>query len=226
MIPLPSYLTSHHRPGFSSLHVPRHGRPRGGVGLFISDVLSFSQISLPHQCSIEAICCTVATGPGTSRFTILNLYCPPGSDTVFFDEFQKILSSLTTTSQNLIITGDFNFHIDTNSQCTKVFHDILSSLDLQQLASFPTHSHGHTLDLLITSSACTFRSVFQSDRTSDHFTVMGVMSFLVPSPAYHKTISYRNLKSINLDAFRLDILNSDLIICPADNEVDLSNQYN
>ena len=208
------------------MHVPRHGRPGGGVGLFISDALSFSQISLPHQSSIEAICCTVATGPGTSRFTILNLYHPPGSDTVFFDEFQNILSSLTTTCQNLVITDYFNLHIDTSSHCTKVFHNILSWFDLQQLVSFPTHSYGHTLDLLIASLACTFRSVFQSDHISDHFTVIGVMSFLVPSPAYHKTISYCNLKSVDLDAFRRDILNSDLIICPADNAVDLANQYN
>ena len=126
----------------------------------------------------------------------------------------------------LLLTGDFNLHTDTSSHCTKVFHDILSSFDLQQLVSFPTHSHGHTLDLLIASSACTFRSVFQSDHISDHFTVIGVMSVLVPSPAYHKTISYRNLKSINLDAFQCDILNSDLIICPAENAVDLANQYN
>ena len=157
--------------------------------------------SLALKQPAAAICCTVATGPGRSRFTILNLYRPLGSDTVFFDKFQNILSSLTTTCQNLVITGDFNLHIDTSSRCTKVLHDILSSFDLQQLVSFPTHSHGHTLDHLIASSACTFRSVFQPDRISDHFTVIGVMSFLVPSPAYHKTISYRNLKSINLAAF-------------------------
>ena len=35
-----------------------------------------------------------------------------------------------------------------------------------------------------------------------------------------------SLRSIDLDAFRRDILNSDLIICPADNAVDLANQYN
>ena len=227
MIPLPSYPTSHHLvSAFCTYRVMVD--PEAVLDcLFLMPCL-FSQISLPHQSSIEAICCTVATGPGTSRFTILNLYRPPGSDTAlkFFDEFQNILSSLTTTCQSLIITGEFNLHIDTSSRCTKVFHDILSSFDLQQLVSFPTHSHGHTLDLLIASSACAFRSVFQSDRISNHFTVIGVMSFLVPSPAYHKTISYRNLKSINLDAFRRDILNSDLIICPADNAVDLANQYN
>ena len=67
--------------------------------------------------------------------------------------------------------------------------------------------------------------VFQSDRISDRFTVIGVMSFLVPPPACHTTVSYRNLKSIDLDAFQSDTLNSDLIICPADNAVDLANQY-
>ena len=87
---------------------------------FTSDALSFSQISVPHQSSTEALCCTVATGPGPSRFTILNLYRPPGSDTVFCDEFQNIVASLTTTCQNLVITGDFNLHIDTSSHCTSV----------------------------------------------------------------------------------------------------------
>ena len=223
-----AFLSDLTPPGFSFLlrPIPRHGRSRDGVGLFTSDTLSFSQVSLPHQSSIEAVCCTAATGPGTSRFTILNLCCPPGSDTVCFDEFKNILSSLTTSGQNLVIIDYFNLYIDTNSHRTKVFHDILSSFDLQQLVSFPTHSHGHILDLLIASSTCTFRSIFQSDRTSDHFTVIGVMSFLVRTGAYHKTISYRNLISIDLDAFRRDILNSDLIMCPADNVVDLANQYN
>ena len=98
-----------------------------------------------------------------------------------------MLSALITC-QSLVITGDFYLQIDTSSHCTEVFHDSLSSFDIQQLISFPTHSHGHTVDILIASSACTFRSVFQSDRISDHFTVIGVTSFLVPSLAYHKTI--------------------------------------
>ena len=37
------------------------------------------------------------------------------------------------------------------------------------------------LTFLIASSASIFRSVFQSDGISDHFTVIGVMSFLVPT---------------------------------------------
>ena len=96
-----SAFLSHLTPrGFSFLHVTRHGQSGGGVGLFISDalLLFFSQISPPHQSSIEAICCTVATGPERPRLTILSLHWPPDSDTVlFFFEVQNILSSLTTS---------------------------------------------------------------------------------------------------------------------------------
>ena len=110
MTPLPSYLTSHYL-FFFFLHIPRYGQFGGRGGLFVSDALSFSQISLPDQPCIETICSTTATGPGTACFTTLNLYCPPRSDTVFFDEFQNILSSLTTSCQNFVITGVFNLRI-------------------------------------------------------------------------------------------------------------------
>ena len=43
-------------PGFSFLRIPRRGRSGDEVELFISDALSLSQISLPDQSSIEAIC--------------------------------------------------------------------------------------------------------------------------------------------------------------------------
>ena len=139
------------------------------------------------------------------------------------------MSSNIMSCKNLLIDGDFNLHIDNNPHLTKLFHDILSSFGLQQLVSFPTHAHDHTLNLLIASSARTCRSVFQSDRISDHFTVIGEVSFAVPTRtvrAFHKSVSYRNLKSIDLDAVRRDILTSDLIMCPADHAVDLANQYN
>ena len=116
------------------------------------------------------------------------MYRPPGSDTVFFDEFQNILPPLPLHVKTWVITGDFSLHIDANPHRTKVFHDILSSFDLQQLVSFPTHAHGHTLDLLVASSACAFRYLFQSDRMSDHFTVIDVMS--LPSPYTYLSKDY------------------------------------
>ena len=208
--------------GFSFHQIPRVSRG-GGVGIFVSDSLAFTPIEIPKQRSFEAICGTISAGK--LRFNILNLYRPPGSDTVFMNEIQEILSMLTTMPHDLIVTGDFNLHIDVPSNQTETFLDILSSLDLQQHVDFPTHIHGHSLDLIIASSACSFSSVASSDRLSDHFAVVAEMEAEVPSRSDKKTVTFRNLKTIDLDAFQQDIRNSDLHTNPACNATDLGDQY-
>ena len=51
----------------------------------------------------------------------------------------------------LLLTGDFNFHLDnTSSSDTKGFMDILDSADLDQHVSGSTHRKGHILALIIT----------------------------------------------------------------------------
>ena len=40
-----------------------------------------------------------------------------------------------------------------------------------------------------------------------------------------KRISYRNTKAINLEAFKADILESELITSPSENASDLASQY-
>jgi hypothetical protein len=141
------------------------------------------------------------------------------------DEIQDILSMLTTLPHDLIVTGDFNLHIDVPSKQTDTFLDILSSLDLQQQVDFPTHIHGHSLDLIIASSACSFSSVVSSDRISDHFAVVAEMEEVIPSRSDKKTVTFRNLKTIDLDAFRQDIRDSDFHTNPASNATDLGDQY-
>ena len=52
----------------------------------------------------------------------------------------------------LMITGDFNFHVDnkSNSSCIN-FLQLLESFNLTQHVCEPTHPSGHTLDLIITT---------------------------------------------------------------------------
>ena len=49
---------------------------------------------------------------------------------------------------------DFNIHIDLPSLNTRSFMDVLQTYALHQHVSFPTHVHGHWLDLFITRSTC------------------------------------------------------------------------
>ena len=121
---------------------------------------------------------------------------------------------------------DFNLLIDSSSTDAGQLSGILESLDLHQFVDFPTHIHGHSLDLMICSSGCNVLSVSASDLISDWFSV--VASLQVPSNhsrTIPQTIKYRKLQSINMEPFKADIKHSDLIGCQRTNATELAHQY-
>ena len=57
------------------------------------------------------------------------------------------------SSNKVIITGDFNTHMDDDTDslaCNAAFNSLLDSIDFSQLVNEPTHCHNHTLDLVLT----------------------------------------------------------------------------
>lgn len=55
-------------------------------------------------------------------------------------------------SPNVIMLGDFNIHIDAGNNINTIdFLSCLDSFGMQQFANFPTHTKGHTLDLICCS---------------------------------------------------------------------------
>ena len=67
------------------------------------------------------------------------------------DDFASYMESIILTPEPLIITGDFNIHVNnTNDSDACEFLDLLASLGLKQHVIGPTHEGGHTLDLVIT----------------------------------------------------------------------------
>jgi hypothetical protein len=70
---------------------------------------------------------------------------------VFFDEWSDFLDQVVVTPDELIITGDLNFHLDdTNDGDARKFIQSLEDHGFIQNVTGPTHKHGHTLDVLIT----------------------------------------------------------------------------
>ena len=100
------------------------------------------------------------------------IYRPPsGSPQQFLDEFAEYIDAHATTTGQLLLLGDFNFHYESSSDPTAAkLRDLLFSMDLQQSVSEPTHDRGHLLDLVITRrnelSVCNL-SVYPSS-LSDH----------------------------------------------------------
>ena len=136
----------------------------------------------------------------------------PVSTSAFFDEFSQFLENVVMCPEALVISGDFNLHLDDlRDNDTKKFMDLLETFSLSQHVSGPTHLSGHTLDLIITRSSDDI--VLASPKTtfpiSDHFIIQYPIGFSRPALSYKK-LTFRKLKNIDIAAFSADIASSML----------------
>ena len=78
---------------------------------------------------------------------------------MFLEEFGSYLETIILSPESLILTGDYNFHVDVEDDPdARAFLDLLASMGLKQHVNVPTHVSGHTLDLMITREHDLLRS--------------------------------------------------------------------
>ncbi len=65
--------------------------------------------------------------------------------------FSKRMDNHLNSLDKLLVTGDFNFHVDilNDPEAKNILYD-LEMMDLHQLVKEPIHKDGHTLVLIIT----------------------------------------------------------------------------
>ena len=87
------------------------------------------------------------------------MYHPPYSDkapvtnAMFLDEITDFLATFLVKHNNIIITGDFNIHVnDTNDPEAQIFLDTMETLGLDNHINFATDNKGNTLDLGLTEA--------------------------------------------------------------------------
>src|SRR5271155_5747741 len=116
----------------------------------------------------------------------------------------SLLENLASSNSEVLITGDFNIHVDILSDpFSKSFSNLLETFDLKQHITLPTHNRGHTLDLLITRSNSTIIS--DLDHTipgiSDHYAIKSSISVSAYPHLSRITKIIRSHRRINLEAF-------------------------
>ena len=168
-------------PGYNIYQQPREVRRGGGLGFFVKDVLDPSVVPTKTCTTFEN--CLLKISLHKESFYFLNIYRPQfSSTTTFFEYFQSLLEDIHHTTENLVIIGDFNFYLETTCSNSKTFHSLIESFDLIQKVNFPTHIHGHTLDLVLTkSNNDNISNVHTTDAFSDHF-------LITSQPPYPKLI--------------------------------------
>ena len=201
--------------GYTTYNFPRPSHA-GGIAFILSDPLtsymSFtSDFPFQHP-SFELHQLTLSLPQ--SLIHIFGLYRPPPSkknklkNAMFIEQFPDLLEYMNSLKGHSIIVGDFNFHWDNPSDSyTSKLVDLLESFGLCQYVTTPTQNFGHTLDWVV--SSCDdglLQSVNTSlCLTSDHYSILVQLNVAIP-PTPPRYIEKRNLSSIDITAFRNDIL--------------------
>ena len=118
--------------------------------------------------------------------------------------FGTLHEELVVTNAELLIVGDFNFHMDDLMDGNAIrFSRLLETFDLKQYVKAPTHLYGHILDLVITRSAAV--SLVSNFRVAeqpiwDHKAITFNFTLSKP-PIIRKTVISRALKNLDVEAF-------------------------
>ena len=218
-------------PHFDIHHIPRLKRKGGGVFLLAHSGLSVKQNDTHHFSSFEYMDSTIYSGSSSVR--LFTIYRPPPSKEnkltpkMFFEDFSTLLESVSIYSGNILMVGDFNFHVDQpDDHNASVFLDILDSADLGQHVTEATHEKGHTLDLVITRKSAHLVSDLsvKIGLPFDHYAIKCYINISRPPPT-KITIRSRNLQKISIDNLIHDIQVSSLSSEPSQNLPRLVNQY-
>lgn len=143
--------------GYSILVHERSDRRGGGTGLLYRDSYEVSMINsgVSEHGSFEYSEWLVKAS--SYNLWVIVIYRPPYSDdhqvpiSVFLSEFPEYLETVLLCKELLLITRDFNIHVDDlQVSDARKFLERLEALGLEQHVNQPTHRDGHILDLTIT----------------------------------------------------------------------------
>ena len=191
--------------GYKLHHTIRKNRAKevgGGVGIIVKKSLTAKQIKVKQFKSFEH--CVVKVCLKDSKWiTFITIYrlSYEGMES-FLDEFTELLELYTVSNEKFVIGGDVNVHCDVvDDSDTIQLNDLLSTFNMTQSVSTPTHKKGHTLDVVIThdeDNNISDLDVKDID-ISDHYFISFSLSVTAPR-SYFKTITFR--KRLDNELFR------------------------
>ena len=118
---------------------------------------------------------------------------------VFCDELTSLFKIILTYKSTVIISGDFNIHMDDPNDITaKHFRDLLNAFGLTQHVNDATHVYDHTLDLIITQPNFSPTLVITNPPIiSDHEPILCDFAVVRSTPAPLRQVVSRRLKVVN-----------------------------
>ncbi|KAK5930230.1 hypothetical protein CgunFtcFv8_026486 [Champsocephalus gunnari] len=113
-------------------------------------------------------------------------------------EFTELLTSVCSRSPSTLLLGDFNIHVD-SSTCTfaSEFLSLLDCFNITQHVQGPTHTKGHTLDLVCSIGTPPSHLQCLDLAVADHHAILFSVPVLLPMQRAKRTITFRNTKTLS-----------------------------
>jgi hypothetical protein len=191
------------------------GRKGGGVAVVHRDNIKCSILEKYNFPSLDAILVKlIASG---KVFHLCVLYASESkvnatSSNRFIKEFSPILLDDLSSLKNILLVGDFNYHVNKRDDAyASTFLGLLNSCGFKQHIDFPTHVRGKTLDLVISRDGelRPAKISFDGKVSPDHFTVTFHLDFCKPT-SVPKVAHSRNWKMFSLDNFLSELSSAGL----------------
>ena len=199
--------------GYSLHHIPRPKKTGGGVALLFRSSLSVSMKNDNiDYLTFESLHAEITCNSRSVR--LVNIYRPERdvdgkrvNFSSFLQEFEKLIVNYILHPSDIILTGDFNIHMDNTSNIyANQFKDLLSAHGLIQHITAPTHRYGHCLDLMITreNTSPLISNITVHPGLSDHYAIITDMNLKKPKmPTI--SVSTRHWKNVNIQDLCFDI---------------------
>ena len=183
----------------------------GGLALVHRTAVKFQKRSLGIDITtFEYLFGFASTSKG--HFVLLGVY-RPGSQVLsstFFSDLSQLFERLSTYNCPVVVCGDFNVHVDDRTDVHALHpQQLLESFGYVQHVTGPTHSAGHTLDLVIARSDTEISAVRVGGMISDHALINFNLRVKRPNRVV-RWVTSRAWRRLQRDVFASDLATSRL----------------
>ena len=193
----------------------------GGVLVAVDSSLSCHEVPSPPE--LEVV--TVRIG----HILVCTVYIPPNTNINSCSNLLYYLSDLTSTSENIIIVGDFNAPdiewsslSGTQSQ-SNLICDFVFNSNLTQLVEEPTHTRGNTLDIVLTNIDFIYNLQVhksQSTLSSDHYPITFEIGLSRQSDSKRKHQYVYDYSKADMEGLSEFLLNCNIDTCYLSNDAE------
>ena len=144
----------------------------------------------------------------------------------FLRSLLTIWRSMLLSSESLLVTSDFNIHVDVvRNPYREKFLELLETMGLQKHVMKPTHESGHTLIISRQCENLVKKTTVSDHHIPDHWTVPWLLNLGKPS-ATRKTVTFKKTKGVDLAALSNELSSSELSKNPPDTISEHVDRYN